>query len=63
MEAPAAAKRNEAVRDIDRAISKIRRAQETLYATRGLGTERCAAALDGVIAHYNKVRCDLMRLG
>lgn len=62
MEARAAAKRNQAVGSIDAAISKIRRAQDTLCATKGLGTERCASALDDVIAHYRKVRSDLMRL-
>lgn len=62
MEANAVAVRNQAVRDIDSAISRIRRAQDLLRTTRGLGTEQCVDALGGVIAHYRKVRADLMRI-
>lgn len=62
MDAKAMAQRDQAIRSINAALDKIRRAQSGLYATKGLGTERCAAVLDGVAAHYRKVRADLQRL-
>jgi len=58
----AVAKRDETVKSINSAVGKIKRAQDALYRTRGLGTERCAAALGDLIRHYEKVRADLMRL-